>query len=111
MIERLRLGCSDLNSHLFDRGLANCQSCSCGNKREDPLQFFLQCAKYDRFRVNMYYFQNNISLNAILNGDDSVPWHENETDKICLCFSNLFSPFCITLYWDYNPHIFIIDNR
>ena len=68
---RLRLGCSDLHAHRFDRYISENQNCSCGYEREDPLHYFLTCPKYDNIRSDKYFYIKGFNLNTILNGNEA----------------------------------------
>jgi hypothetical protein len=44
---RLRLSCSDLNSHLADNNLVESPACRCGNWQESVKHYLLDCSEYD----------------------------------------------------------------
>ena len=53
---KLRVGISDLNSHLFQIQKSATTSCACGHNQENTQHFVLQCPKYQNLRHTL--FQN-----------------------------------------------------
>ena len=51
---RIRLGQSDLKSHLFKVGLSDTTDCSCGHKYETSEHFITMCPQYAEERRNLY---------------------------------------------------------
>ena len=58
---RLRLGSSQLNSHLFKIGVKTNASCQCGANVEDAWHYFFSCPRYTILRSQLH---NSISLYA-----------------------------------------------
>ena len=77
---RLRLGSSQLNSHLFKIGVKSNSSCACGAKNEDAWHFFFQCPFYTVLRSNLHTIVSKfapISLQTVLYGSFSCTLLEN----------------------------------
>lgn len=73
---RLRLECSSLNHHLFQKNLVNSPLCSCG-LAETTYHFLLYCTKYDLLRQRyLSVLPHHLSLALLLNGDP------NESDQV-----------------------------
>ena len=76
---RLRLGCSDLNAHKFDRFLQNESSCSCGHHYEDTLHFLFICPNFNQIRSNCFFYTNGFDLHiTVLFGNYSYSDDLNE---------------------------------
>lgn len=54
MLNRLRLGCSNLRSHLFRNGLADDELCSCMEGIEDSEHFLISCPLFRNERLRMF---------------------------------------------------------
>ena len=77
---RLRMGCSQLNDHLFKLGIKDSKSCSCGALNEDTYHFFFNCPKYNSIRIDLH--ENVIrvasfTLKTVLYGSDECSYFEN----------------------------------
>ncbi len=53
VIAQLRIGFSDLNSHLFNNGCVESPLCLCGNVCEDTKYFLMFCPLYDNIRTTL----------------------------------------------------------
>ena len=66
---RLRLECSSLRKHLYDKNLVTDPFCSCGDV-ESTSHFLLQCPMYDVIRNDTILKLNyNINVDMLLYGD------------------------------------------
>ena len=77
---RLRLGSSQLNSHLFKIGIKPTPGCSCGASTEDPWHFFFECPLFVTARSNLHLIISKyapFSLNIVLYGSNKCTLHEN----------------------------------
>ena len=74
---RLRLGCSDLNAHKFERHISSFANCSCGYQLEDCLHFFFVCNKYTELRNAMFFYKNGYNLKSVLFGHPNRSSFEN----------------------------------
>ena len=54
LLTKIRLGQSDLKTHLFKVGLADATDCPCGHKFETPEHFILTCPCYVEERLTLY---------------------------------------------------------
>ena len=64
IIAQLRIGFSDLNAHLYNKGCTNVPSCECGYIREDIRHFMLLCPLYNILRQNMLANLSHLNLNV-----------------------------------------------
>ena len=67
VIAQLRIGFSDLNAHLHDRGCADGPACSCGFRHEDIRHFLWTCPQYDEIRQTMINKLENMNLTVPIN--------------------------------------------
>ena len=75
---RLRLNCSSLNEHLFNRNLIASRLCSCG-RIESVKHFLLECNKYSALRRETICTLNlNLTVHCLLYGDRFLTIQENE---------------------------------
>ena len=77
---RLRLGSSQLNSHLFKIGVKRDPSCQCGEKREDAWHFFFCCPLYTTARSQLHNIISKyapFSLQTVLYGSKDCTLLEN----------------------------------
>ena len=79
--ERLRIGCSKLNNHLFkELDVINSPACSCGYTCEDPDHFFFACPLFAVHRVQLLQSLStvqNITVQKLLYGDPSLTLESN----------------------------------
>jgi len=79
-LARMRIGCSNLKSHLcHNLHVEDNPSCNCGNPEETPKHFFLECPLYHEQRRNLYSVIDETSTSTynILHGDDTTTRDEN----------------------------------
>ena len=77
---RLRLGASQLNSHLFKIGVKDSPKCSCGAKNEDAWHYFFVCPNYTIFRHKLQSTINqfaSFTLHTALYGSPTCSYIEN----------------------------------
>ncbi len=83
VILQLRLGFSDLNSHLFDKGCIESPQCNCSHNYENINHFLFQCPLYQNIRtsfmtsINQLQIEDPITVNLILFGTN-LPDETNE---------------------------------
>ena len=70
LMSRIRMECSDLNSHKRKRGLRDTAACECGAENETPTHYFLHCKRYSLQRQVLISEVGPLSLNQILHGSD-----------------------------------------
>ena len=78
---RLRLKCSDLNSHLAPINLAESTECQCGAENETVHHFLLSCPMYTNIRRELYFnITANIQINekVLLFGSNELSNVQNE---------------------------------
>ena len=76
---RLRLNCSALNQHLFQKNIVNSALCQCGDV-ESTDHFFIRCPLYDDLRPKLRRsLPQNVPLSTkiLLSGDTSLSFDEN----------------------------------
>ena len=79
---RMRMGCSKLNSHLFQHHVIDSSACSCGNPHEDPFHYFLECPRYTVLRdimINAISAITPCTIRTILYGCESCSLEENKS--------------------------------
>ena len=69
---RLRLGCSDLNAHKFNRFLQNYSTCSCGYRYEDAIHYLFICPTFLAIRARCFFYENGYDLRTVLFGSYSL---------------------------------------
>ena len=77
---RLRLGSSQLNSHLFKIGVKANPSCQCGAKYEDSRHFIFSCSRYTTSRSKLHTIilkYAPFSLQTVLYGSKDCTTLEN----------------------------------
>jgi hypothetical protein len=67
VIAQLRIGFSDLNAHLFDKGCIESPECLCGSRREDIRHFAWMCPKFNDLRQIMLIKVNEMNLTVPIN--------------------------------------------
>ena len=77
---RLRLECSNLNSHLVDRHISDNRDCACGHPKEDTEHYLLHCPLYEHVREELKDLINSMELNAhqLLYGSEDLGFEENK---------------------------------
>jgi hypothetical protein len=78
---RIRMGCSALRSHLFNRiGVVDSPMCACGIEAEDAYHYLLVCQIYKAQRTKMLesiYPITSPSLPTLLHGDPKLTYENN----------------------------------
>ena len=77
---QMRMLCSPLKAHLFDKHIIDDSSCACGNVREDNIHFFFTCHLYNAHRRKLHEKISPIApynLRVILNGGENLSFVEN----------------------------------
>ena len=75
IMAKLRMGCSNLNGHLYSMKLIDSPACSCGFINENEFHFFLVCPLYNRPRVTLQNAMGNIApftLRTMLYGSENL---------------------------------------
>ncbi len=67
VIAQLRIGFSDLNYHLFNKGCAEHPLCFCGNVCEDTIHFRMICPLYDNIRTTLLTRLQQLNLHVPIN--------------------------------------------
>lgn len=62
IISQLRIGFSDLNDHLFEKGCTDSPACECGHAKEDARHLFFSCPLYNTIRQNLFTELSNMNL-------------------------------------------------
>ena len=84
IIAQLRIGFSDLNYDLFNKGCTDTPNCDCGHAREDVSHFIFSCPLFSNQRQTLLTNINNLHLNAPLNVKTLLYSHKNLTsDQYC----------------------------
>ena len=78
---QLRNNCSNLNADLFSlQDFSNCLYCD--SEWEDPIHFFMHCAKYHSQREELFHYMNinviPVNINIILYGCEEIFHKENQ---------------------------------
>ena len=79
---KLRMKCSNLNSHLYDLHVIDSPQCVCMSGIEDCFHYFFQCPLYNVERQRLIFNVEqlcNVSLNVVLYGNESLSIDENLT--------------------------------
>ena len=78
---RIRIGCSKLNSHLYNNlHVIPSSLCDCGYEDETPIHFFFTCPLHNRHRAELHNTivqLTTFSLHTLLYGDNNLSHHEN----------------------------------
>ena len=69
---RLKLGCSDLNAHRYNRHISDTAKCSCGNFNEDVIHYLFMCRKYQHQRLNMFFYVQGYDVKTTLYGSGAL---------------------------------------
>ncbi len=64
VIAQLRIGFSDLNSHLFEKGCSESPRCSCGRRCENICHFIWYCPIYTELRQSLLAELHKLNLLA-----------------------------------------------
>ena len=79
---RIRLGCSELNSHLHNNlHVIPSSSCACGATNEDPAHFFFVCPLYSNLRIELHdkiLPVSTFNLHTLLYGDKALKLSQNQ---------------------------------
>ena len=81
MHTRLRLGSSQLNSHLYKLGFKLHPTCKCGSRSEDVWHYFFVCPQYTVARSKLHTIISQyapMSMKTILYGDSNCTLQENK---------------------------------
>ena len=85
IVAQIRIGFSDLNAHLYDRGCTEFPRCSCGHKREDIRHFLWVCPLYNDIRNVLIDKLANMNLKVPINfklllyGNNQLPINVNQS--------------------------------
>ena len=63
---KLRLRCSDLNSHKFKRFVSEFSNCECGHGYEDNAHYLLYCPRFITYRNENYRLISHLNINEKL---------------------------------------------
>jgi hypothetical protein len=77
---RLRLQCSKLNAHLYERNITDSPACNCGAERETPIHYLLECTNYINERDILFEELTNylaLPADALLTSSDALSDDEN----------------------------------
>ena len=72
---KLRMGCSNLNGHLYSVKIIDSPACLCGFINENEFHFFLVCPLYNRPRLTLQNAMAHIApftLRTLLYGDEKL---------------------------------------
>ena len=69
---KLRLGCSDLNGHKFDRFISDTSDCTCGHPYEDSLHYLFQCSQFNQIRSQSFFYRCGFNINTVLFGNPDI---------------------------------------
>ncbi len=67
VIAQLRIGFSDLNSHLFNKGCVESPLCLCGSVCEDTKHLLMICPLYDNIRTTLFTSIQQLNLHVLIN--------------------------------------------
>ena len=74
---RLRLNCSSLNEHLFNKNLVASNRCTCGQV-ETVKHYFFDCNIYQNIRTRTINTLPRVNTNILLHGNTQLSTEENE---------------------------------
>ena len=84
ILSQMRVGFSNLNSHLYEKQCVDSPQCSCQNALETPFHFFYVCNNYlaqrNTFLTSIYSGLNNIPVPPVkhlLHGDPNISIENN----------------------------------
>ena len=75
IMAKLRMGCSNLNGHLYSMKIIDSPASLCGFINENEFLFFLVCPLYNRPRLTLQNAMGHIApctLRTILHGDENL---------------------------------------
>ena len=78
---RIRLRCSALNGHLAEKNLVESPDCGCGNSKETPEHYLLECDDYIQLREEMFdelHFLPTVNCHTLLYGTEDITNKQNE---------------------------------
>jgi hypothetical protein len=79
ILARIRMGCSELNHHLFSMHIIPSPNCTCG-QLESTVHYFVHCPKYDVHRLilvnRLGLLDVDFTLETILNGCQNTQTNE-----------------------------------
>ena len=81
ILARLRMGCSQLNSDLYNMNIINERKCRCNHPREDLVHYFMDCPRYDDQRRILYeqiFPKTQFTVRHLLYGDPHLSNEDNE---------------------------------
>jgi hypothetical protein len=82
---QLRMGCSNLNAHLFSLHVADDPACFCGARLEDTTHFMMICPLFVRERaerdtsINELHLDTDIDIDILLYGSNDLNTEHNVT--------------------------------
>ena len=81
IMAKLRMGCSNLNGHLYSMKIIDSPACLCGFINENEFHFFLICPLYNRPRLTLQNAMAHIApftLRTLLYGDENLDIASNK---------------------------------
>ena len=81
IMAKLRMRCSNLNSHLQSMHIVKFSACSCGFVNEDEFHFFFGCILFNRPRIILQNVISSVApftLRTLLYGVDEFDFTENK---------------------------------
>ena len=78
---RLRMECSALRSHLYNKNILNSPTCACGDAAETNTHYLLECEDYSIQRDKLFEsidFMNNLDCETLLRGSDAITDEQNK---------------------------------
>ena len=81
IMAKLRMGCSNLNGHLYSMKIIDFPACLCGFINENEFHFFLVCPLYNRPRLTLQNTMAHIApftLRTLLYGDENLDIASNK---------------------------------
>ena len=96
MLAQLRIGFSDLNQHLYNKGCNDRPNCECGHIREDTRHFILFCPLYSEQRQIMLTNINQLQLNVSFTTNNLLYGNKKLTKEQHNSMLHIFSKFLIS---------------
>ena len=95
VLAQLRIGFSDLNSHLHEKGCVDSPQCPCGYMREDTCHFIWNCPSYATPRQSMMVSINELELTVPVNSKLLLYGNSDLQPAINLSIQKYFSTFIL----------------
>ncbi len=97
VIAQLRIGFSDLNSHLFGKGCSESPRCFCGHRCENICHFIWYCPIYKELRQLLLSELHKLNLLVPVNSDLLLYGNKDLSLDCNLYIQKLFSNYIIKL--------------